>query len=100
MMQRAIESILDQEYPNYRIIIIDDGSSEEVKKQNIEFITKLINAYKVDSSKIKYHQFPENRGVVAARNEGVVKALNSGAKYICFLDDDDLWHYSQIEYKC
>jgi len=96
MLQRAIESILDQEYTNYRIIIIDDGSDENVRKQNTEFVKDTIKKSKTDFPRIEYYQHPENRGTVSTRNEGVVRALNSGAKYICFLDDDDLWHKKRL----
>lgn len=96
ILQRAIESILGQEYTNYRIIIIDDGSDEKVRKQNTEFVKDTIKNSKADFPRIEYYQHPENRGTVSTRNEGVVRALNSGAKYICFLDDDDLWHKKRL----
>jgi len=91
-LQRAIENILDQEYTNYRIIIIDDGSDEKVRKQNTEFVKEA----KAGFPRIEYYQHPENRGTVATRNEGVTRALSLGAKFICFLDDDDLWHKKRL----
>lgn len=78
----AIKSVLAQTYKNYEIIVVDDGSSDDVK-----------NALKPYMSKIKY-VYQENRGLAAARNTGI---KHSQGKYLAFLDDDDLFEPLKLE---
>ena len=79
---KAIESVLVQTYKNYEIIVVDDGSTTNVKQ--------VLEAY---MNKIKY-LYQENRGLAAARNKGV---KNSCGKYLAFLDDDDLFEPRKLE---
>lgn len=78
----AIDSVLAQTYENYEIIVIDDGSSVDVKK--------VLKPYE---DKIKY-LYQENRGLAAARNTGI---KNSSGDYLAFLDDDDLFEPRKLE---
>lgn len=72
----TLSSIANQTYPQYEIIIVDDGSTDKSK----EIILKS------DNLKIKYcHK--ENEGVSIARNYGLKKAKG---EFILFLDADDL----------
>ncbi len=73
---KTINSILQQNYDNYEIIIIDDGSKDKTKS--------CIDKYCSDD-KIKYF-YQENSGVSSARNNGLSKASN---EYIMFVDSDD-----------
>ncbi|MDU2674035.1 MAG: glycosyltransferase family 2 protein [Clostridium sp.] len=72
----CIESILNQEYYNYEIIIIDDGSTD-----NGYSLVK--NKYSNDKIKIIYQN---NKGPSSARNEGI---RNANGDWILFLDSDD-----------
>lgn len=76
MLDRAIKSILIQNYSNFEIIIVDDGS-----KDNTEEIVKSFN-----DPRIIYCKHTYNKGVLAAKNTGFKMARG---KYICKLDDDD-----------
>ena len=70
---RAIESVLNQTYSNFEIIVIDDGSTDDTRL--------VLEEYKT----IKYfHQ--ENKGLSSARNSGIQK---SKGEYLVFLDADD-----------
>ncbi|HHP7230393.1 MAG TPA: glycosyltransferase family 2 protein [Xenococcaceae cyanobacterium] len=72
----AIESVLAQNYHDYEIIVVDDGSTDNTKA--------IVTSY---GDRINYlHQ--ENQGVAQARNLGL-EAANS--KYIAFLDQDDFF---------
>lgn len=77
---RAIDSVINQVFSDYEIIIIDDGSIDKTKNLIDIYITKYYG-------KIKYF-YQDRLGVSAARNNGLHKATG---EYIAFLDSDDLW---------
>lgn len=80
-LERCIKSILLQEYPGLKLLIIDDGScdaSEEVISKSI----KKYNLYFYETRVIRQ----KNAGVAAARNLGVEIA---DSDYITFIDQDD-----------
>jgi glycosyltransferase involved in cell wall biosynthesis len=81
-----IKSILNQEFKNWELIIIDDGSIDKTKELVASFNQNNIHYF---------HQ--NNRGKSAARNLGITKAIG---KYICFQDSDDeyLPNHLQILY--
>lgn len=74
-IKRVLNSILKQDFDNYEVIIIDDGSTDNTKE--------LLNQYK--SSKIKV-VYKTNSGVSDSRNKGISIAKG---EYILFLDADD-----------
>ena len=81
---QAIRSVLEQSHKNFEILLIDDGSSEDLSVLQ-EFIAR--------DSRIKYYR-QDNAGPGSARNHGV--ALASG-RYIAFLDSDDTFHPEKLE---
>lgn len=72
----AVESVFAQEYNNYEVIVVNDGSKEDVSA----FLEKY-------GGRIKYYE-KENGGAADARNMGI---RNAEGEYIAFLDSDDLW---------
>jgi glycosyltransferase involved in cell wall biosynthesis len=72
----AIDSVIVQNYPNFELIVVDDGSSDHTRA--------LLSAYK--DAILAIHQ--PNKGVSAARNRGVAAAAGD---LIAFLDSDDYW---------
>ena len=76
IISRAINSLLSQSFADFEIIVVDDGSSDNT--------LEVINNYLPDK-RIKCI-FQENKGVCAARNNGVDIAT---APYVTFLDSDD-----------
>ncbi|MGL5934427.1 MAG: glycosyltransferase family 2 protein, partial [Cetobacterium sp.] len=82
-IKRAIDSVLNQKFQNFELIVIDDGSSDNTKEV-IEGIE--------DSRIVYYHK--ENGGQSSARNYGIKKAKG---RYIMFLDDDDEFIDSALE---
>jgi glycosyltransferase involved in cell wall biosynthesis len=79
----AINSVLNQTYKNFELIIIDDGSKDNTLKVVCSFDDKRIKVLK-----------QENLGVSKARNAGINKSQN---KYIAFIDSDDKWHPKKLE---
>jgi glycosyltransferase involved in cell wall biosynthesis len=79
-LDRAILSVLEQSVHVDEIIVVDDGSTEDIQKIALHY------------AQIKYLSQP-NSGVSAARNHGI-KAAN--CEWICFLDADDEWYPSKI----
>lgn len=80
----AIESILNQSFHNFELIVLDDGSSDGTAKR--------VDAYS-DPRLIKVF-LPENKGLVSARNTLVGMAQG---EYIAFLDSDDLADPKRLE---
>ncbi len=76
LLSRAINSVLNQTYENFELIVIDDCSIDNTKE-----VVELFG-----DSRIIYHRHKKNKGYLAARNTGF--ELTRG-KYNCFLGDDD-----------
>lgn len=83
-LEKCIESVLTQTYPNIEIILIDDGSSDGSEN--------ICNQYKKNNKIKVIHQ--KNRGVGAARNKGIQEAKG---KYIVFVDSDDYVESTLVE---
>lgn len=78
----AVESVLAQTLENIEIIVVNDGSAEDV--------TAFLARY---GNRIRYLHQP-NSGVAAARNKGMAAAAGD---YIAFLDSDDIWMHEKLE---
>lgn len=77
-LRETVQRILESEYQEIEVILIDDGSTDNS--------LKICNDLGESDSRVSvYHQ--ENQGIVAARNEGLMQAKG---KYICFCDQDDI----------
>lgn len=83
-LSRAIQSVLNQTYQNFELIIVDDMS-----RDNTEEVIKNFN-----DSRIKYFRHEVNLGGSAARNTGIKR---SAGKYLAFLDSDDEWLERKLE---
>lgn len=75
-VRHAIDSVLGQTYPNYEIIVVDDGSTDNTRE-----------ALKPYVNRIKYI-YQEHSGHSAARNTAIHA---SRGQWIAFLDSDDTW---------
>ena len=76
-LQECIESVLNQSFQDYEIILIDDGSKDESPL--------ICDAYALKYDFI-YVIHKQNQGLSAARNDGIEKAKGN---YVLFLDSDD-----------
>ncbi|MDI3545691.1 MAG: hypothetical protein PWQ43_868 [Rikenellaceae bacterium] len=81
----TIQSVIDQTYKNWELIIVDDGSTD-----NTSNVVKQFN-----DSRISYIK-KNNTGVSDTRNLG---AMISNGEILCFLDADDIWLPENLEKK-
>ena len=77
-LERCIESILKQDFEDYEIILINDGSPDHSQKIIDKYVAKA-------SHKIKAYK-KKNGGLGSARNYGLIRA---SGKYVGFVDSDD-----------
>ena len=86
----ALNSVLNQSYKYYKIIIVDDCSSDNTYK--------ICNEYKKKfPDKISIYKLNKNSSSAAIpRNFGIKKCKND---YIAFLDSDDIWHRDKLKYQ-
>ena len=81
-LYEAIESVLAQTYPIHEIILVNDGSKEDLTPFLDKYGDKMIYIYQ------------ENSGPGSARNTGIRRATGD---YIAFEDSDDIWLPTKIE---
>jgi glycosyltransferase involved in cell wall biosynthesis len=86
ILPRAIESVLNQTYTNFELIIVDGASTDSTKRIALDYCNK--------DSRIKYLYVKENRNGAYCLNLGFKKAIG---RYIAVLDDDDEFLPTKIE---
>lgn len=84
-IRTAIESILDQTFRNYELVVIDDGSTDA---------TPAIVASFSERMAIRYVRHAERLGIPRSMNDGVSHASGD---FIAFLDHDDTWFPEFLE---
>ena len=82
-LDEAIQSILEQDYPNWELLLVDDGSSDGSTRIALNLVHHA-------PQQVEYLEHPAhaNRGMSASRNLGIQHARG---EYIAFLDADDVW---------
>ena len=83
-IQETINSVKNQTYNNWELIIVDDGSTDNTDE--------VVRAIKDD--RIKYIKNKVNKGAAISRNIALREAKG---KWIAFLDSDDLWKEDKLE---
>jgi len=76
VLREAVDSVLGQDFKDFELIVVDDGSTDNTRQ--------ILKSY--DQDLIVLRQ--SNRGVSAARNRGIAAARG---RLLAFLDSDDLW---------
>jgi glycosyltransferase involved in cell wall biosynthesis len=74
----AIESVLNQTFRDFEVIVVDDASEDDTEK--------TVRSFR--DARIRYIRHPVGKGDAATRNTGI---RNATGEYIAFLDDDDEW---------
>ena len=83
-IEKSIQSVINQTYPNWELIIVDDCSTD-----NTDSIVE-----KISDSRIKYLKNKKNSGAAVSRNRAIKEAKG---RWIAFLDSDDLWTPEKLE---
>lgn len=81
-IQEALDSVHNQTYPNWEVIVVEDAW-----KDRTEEIVQQFSA-QVGENRVKFLRHEVNQGLAATRNTGI--AIASG-EYIALLDHDDIW---------
>jgi len=84
LLGRAIQSVLNQTYQGFELIVVDDGSSDNTEEVVATFA----------DPRVYYLRHEENRGAAAARNTAIKTARG---EHIAFLDSDDEWLPEKLE---
>ena len=84
LLKAAVQSVLDQTYKNFEIIIFDNGSTD-----GTDHLIKNWN-----HPQMIYHWQEDTGGPSSPRNKGIKLAKG---KYVAFLDSDDLWLAKKLE---
>ncbi len=82
-IKRSVLSVLDQTYRDLEVIVVDDGSTDETKRE----------VESIGDPRVRY-VYQENQGACTARNLGA--SLSKG-EYIAFQDSDDTWRPNKLE---
>ena len=80
-LEKAIDSVLSQDYDNFELIVVDDGSTDDTEQ--------CIQKYE---KSLRFIRQP-NLGVSAARNRGI--SVSTGT-LVAFLDSDDYWYPEKL----
>ena len=83
-IKETIESVINQTYQNWELVIVDDCSQD-----NTEEVVKKFN-----DERIKYYKLEKNSGAAIARTTAMKMATGN---YMAFLDSDDLWKNDKLE---
>lgn len=79
-ISRSIHSVLNQSFNDWELIVIDDGSKDDILKKVWEFSSK--------DGRIRCLKNENNLGIQKSLNRGLKEARG---KYIARIDDDDVW---------
>ena len=82
---KSIESVLNQTYSNWELLITDDCSTDNTKD--------VVRGFQEKDHRIKLFINRDNSGSGVSRNNSID---SSKGKYIAFLDSDDLWRSSKL----
>jgi len=83
---QTIESVQNQTYKNWEMIIVDDCS--------IDNTANIVTEKATSDKRIQFYKLENNSGAGVARNFAIDKASGT---YIAFLDSDDLWKHDKLE---
>ena len=89
-LRRTLDSLLNQTYKDFEVIIVDDGS----KDNSVDIIKEYVNNYQ--NFYLYTHDNNENKGLAESVKLGISKAKG---EYIAFLESDDYWTEDYLQTK-
>jgi len=84
-IRQTVDSVLNQTYPNFELIVVDDGSTDDTRQILEEYGERI---------RIGEHPQRANRGQSASINLGLEYA---NGEYVAILDSDDYWEPDKLE---
>jgi glycosyltransferase involved in cell wall biosynthesis len=85
----ALDSLLAQSYPHFRLVLVDDGSTDGTEA--------IARAYEARDARVRYVRFEERRGMIAAWRSAFELATADGAPCFAWASDHDRWHPHWLE---
>lgn len=85
LVGETIESVLAQDFEDFELLLVDDGSSDAS--------LQALHDWSTQDARIRVIALPENEGRCAARNKGLEAA---SAPWICYLDSDDVYYSDHL----
>ncbi len=89
-IRRAIDSVREQTYSNWELIIVDDNDGDN---EHRAATIKVLEPYLADP-RVIYVKHERNKGLASARNTGIKSCRG---EFIAFIDDDDIWYNTKLE---
>ena len=89
-ISRTLDSLVNQTYKDFEVIIVDDGSKDNSVKIIKEYVSKYPNFY------LYMHENNENKGLIESMQLGLSKAQS---EWIAFLESDDYWRQDYLQEK-
>lgn len=89
-LKRAVDSVLQQDYTDFEVIVVDDNNPETASRTITE---EIMNTYSKDK-RVVYIKHEKNKNGAAARNTA---AKNATGEYFAFLDDDDIFLQGKLK---
>lgn len=88
-LEEALESVLRQDFEDYELMLVDDGSSDSSSRIARDLAARF-------PGKIRYleHDGHQNRGMSASRNVGIAR---STGEFLAFIDADDRWRPAKLK---
>jgi glycosyltransferase involved in cell wall biosynthesis len=86
LLKRAVDSVINQTFHNFEVIIVDDHSTDDTSTMVKTFSDK----------RIQYKLNQRSKGACGARNTGIYAAKG---QWVAFLDDDDVWYDDKLKYQ-
>ena len=85
-ISETLSSVLDQTYPNWELLVVDDASTDNT--------AVIVRSFSEQDGRIKLFQLKTNSGTGIARNYALEQAQGD---YIAFLDSDDRWKPEKLQ---
>lgn len=86
LLIKCLDSLLDQTFKDFEVIVCDDGSTDNTEH--------VVNEFRERLPQLKYLRIPNSGGCGRPRNVAMGEAVG---EWVSFVDSDDLWHSRKLE---